>query len=166
MKSVWEIIGVPEGLCLHIGCGADLRPGFINIDKYEESDVNWDIFHLPLKKESVNVIVANDLLEHFGHFEIVPLLTEWNRVLKHGAALFLCIPELTATCKLMLEDPDSFLNLARIYGLQTSPGQFHKTNFTFKSIHTYLLKSGFTKIFMGGYIAQDMLGRIFVEARK
>jgi predicted SAM-dependent methyltransferase len=166
ISTVWDIVGKPEGLCLHLGSGKDYHAGYINVDRYVDADVDWDFFHLPLKDNSVNIIICNDTLEHFGHHEIVPLLKEWCRVLKPIGHLFLCIPDIVSTCQLMLKDPDNYLNLCRIYGLQTTPGQYHKTNFTYKRIHNLLMQSGFTTIYMGGYVSLDKLGRIFLEARK
>lgn len=165
--NIWEIVGKPSGICLHIGCGNDIQDGFINIDKFNDyADVDWDIFNLPLKNDSVNTIVCGDVLEHFGKFEVPKLLKEWCRVLKVGAPLYLIVPDIISACQRVIEDPDNDMHIAFIYGNQLSEGQFHKSGFTYRRLNNVLTGSGFNAIKMAGYMSMDNCGRILVEAKK
>lgn len=83
-----------EDVFLNLGCGSDIRSGFVNIDiEAVSSDVQvGDARKLEYKDESVDMIVAVNLLESFRQQEIFPALKEWNRVLKYEAELLIQVP--------------------------------------------------------------------------
>ena len=163
----WDYLDPPTGICLHLGCGVCIQPGYINIDKYvPQAEVDWDLFHLPIKDETVNQIVAFDVLEHFGKFECPLLLKEWCRVLKPNRSLMMVVPDLVETCKLILNDPEDEQSLAALYGLQTTSGQFHKNGFTIKRLNQELIRAGFNAMYYGSYVSYDKCGRILVETYK
>jgi SAM-dependent methyltransferase len=165
--DIWDVAGEPEGICLNIGCGNDIRKGYINIDKFNDSsDVDWDVFNLPLKDGSVSKIVCGDVLEHFGKFEVPRLLKEWCRVLDVDGFLYIIVPDIVSICQKIIENPDSDIYSSHLYGLQTTEGQFHKSAFTYNRITTLLFCSGFTRSNAFGYMAYDGCGRILVEAKK
>ena len=165
--DIWQKVGTPKGLCLNLGCGNDVRDGWINVDKYNDlADVDWDFFKLPLKDNSVTAIACLDVLEHFSKFEVPILLKEWCRVLMPGGTLYLIVPDIIHACKCLIEDPENEIFLNYIYGLQTTPGQFHKTGFTPKRILTPLFNTGFGQMNVIGYLSSDGCSRYLVEAIK
>ncbi len=87
---------LPYPLRLNLGCGKDFREGFINIDKYSNnpSVVFMDIRELEFEDNSVDTILASDILEHFSHREVDTLLSEWARVLRPGGELIIRCPNL------------------------------------------------------------------------
>ena len=65
---------------LHLGCGDKILPNFTNIDirPMEGVDVVEDISTLKkIKTNSVELIYACHVLEHFGRHEYINVLTGW-----------------------------------------------------------------------------------------
>ena len=90
---------LPSPLKLNLGCGLDIRKDFINIDLFSENPdvVRMDVRNLELSYNSVDLILASDILEHFSHRETDAVLAEWARVLKPGASIIIRCPSLRFT---------------------------------------------------------------------
>jgi predicted SAM-dependent methyltransferase len=87
----------PEPYRLHLGCGRDRKPGWINIDLNAERtpDFLWDVAHgLPFDDASCEFIFHEHLLEHFDPAHARRLLGECRRVLKPGGVLRIAMPDL------------------------------------------------------------------------
>jgi len=82
---------------LNIGCGDDIRKGWINLDiaKIQGVDVVHDINNLPLpfENESFDYVLCQDVLEHI---EYIPLLKEFYRIMKTGGILEIRVPHFTS----------------------------------------------------------------------
>lgn len=82
---------------LNLGCGTDIRDGWINLDiaALEGVDVVHDISNLPLPfgDNEFDYILAQDILEHL---EYIPLLKDLHRIMKRGATLEVRIPHFTS----------------------------------------------------------------------
>jgi len=82
---------------LNLGCGADIREGWVNLDaaKLEGIDVVHDINRLPLpfESEEFDYILCQDVLEHV---EYVPLLKDLHRILKRGGTLSIRVPHFSS----------------------------------------------------------------------
>lgn len=82
---------------LNLGCGKDIKPGWVNLDSAKLSgvDVVWDIEKLPLPfgNEEFDEILANDILEHV---EYIPVLLDLHRILKSGGKLEIRVPHFTS----------------------------------------------------------------------
>lgn len=85
---------------LNIGCGADYRPGFINIDASSELNkvdkvINISVDSLAdhFEENSVDFILANDIIEHHFHWEAVMILRDFHRILKHGGKCEIRVPD-------------------------------------------------------------------------
>jgi len=82
---------------LNLGCGTDRRPGFVNVDIRPgvKPDRVGDVRRLDwVPDESVEQILARDVLEHVSWRETDAVLAEWFRVLKPGGVLHLQLPDL------------------------------------------------------------------------
>ncbi|MHB8970185.1 MAG: tetratricopeptide repeat protein, partial [Pirellulaceae bacterium] len=83
---------------LHLGCGKRYIPGFFHIDLLAAPHV--DLLHrvdsLPFVDNSVGLIYASHLLEHFGRNEVEGVLREWYRVLRPGGLVRLAVPDFAA----------------------------------------------------------------------
>lgn len=82
---------------LNLGCGTDIRAGWINLDiaPLPGVDVVHDlkILPLPFENETFDYVVCNDILEHF--LDYVPLLSELHRVMKKGGIIEIKVPHYT-----------------------------------------------------------------------
>lgn len=140
---------LPDPLFLNLGCGNDVRDGFINIDLYSDNPevVYMDIRKLVLPSGSVSLILANDILEHFSHRETNYILSEWNRVLKPEGELILRVPSLKLQIKAYNEGKwDADIASYMIFGGQTNPGDYHCIGFDAVSIKKHLEETGFKVI--------------------
>lgn len=137
---------------LNLGCGQVYKPGFINIDKFDNSiaDKICDIGDLPFKTNSVALIEASQLIEHFDYIHCKYILSEWFRILKPGGKLILETPDLEKTFKKFVSSDLEIqkTTLQWIYGID-SLGMQHKAGFTFELLRDLLQKVGFEKILKG-----------------
>ncbi|MDD5532386.1 MAG: glycosyltransferase [Syntrophales bacterium] len=78
---------VPKGLCLNLGCGYRKLEGFINIDNREVvgPDLLCEVVGgLPYPDSSVDMVRADDFLEHIPIGSVIGVMEEIWRVLKPG----------------------------------------------------------------------------------
>ncbi len=82
---------------LHIGCGGNLHPGWLNSDLFPKSDA---ILHLdatrpfPLPDASFDYIFSEHMIEHVPYGAGHAMLRECMRVLKPGGRLRISTPDL------------------------------------------------------------------------
>ncbi|NJB66728.1 putative SAM-dependent methyltransferase [Desulfobaculum xiamenense] len=141
---------------LNVGCGPDIRPGYINIDWNPASGVNIvsDARALPFADCSVDEVLASDILEHFPWAEVRDVLREWKRVLKGGGRLELRTPDLGGLVRLynarrpgwrredgVTKGVDPIVE--RLYGGQDFHGNFHYVIFDQQSLRELLEEEGF-----------------------
>ena len=84
---------------LHLGCGQRHIPGFVHIDAvpYAHIDHVAAIDTLPfLPDDSVELVYACHVLEHFKRADVGRVLREWHRVLQPGGILRLAVPDFAA----------------------------------------------------------------------
>ena len=78
---------------LHLGCGKDYKPGYINCDWTNKVKVDKIVdLEQPLDFEdnSVSVVICNHVLEHITNF--VPLMHELHRVCNSGSLIKIKTP--------------------------------------------------------------------------
>lgn len=84
-------------LKLNVGCGTDIRPGFVNMDiaALPGVDVVHNIEQLPLPfaSDTFSEIVCQDVLEHVDY---IPILKELHRILKKDGLLHIRVPHFTS----------------------------------------------------------------------
>jgi len=135
-----------EDIKLNLGSGiAGNFPGFKNVDirDIEGVDVVADVRKLPFEDNSVSEIKCQNLIEHFGRHEIVPLLKEWYRVMKPGGKIAIETVDMGETMTNWKNIPTENL-LDAICGAQTYPENFHKMAFTSDILTTFLKGAGFS----------------------
>lgn len=140
---------------LNLGCGSDIRPGFVNVDKFPANNevTQADFPKLPFKDGYADEIVLSHVLEHFGYADGVTLLSEIFRVLKVGGTAYIEVPDIAWCCAQFLgapepngwTDPCMDYNTSHKWGLwaqalwgdQHNDGLFHKWGYTaHRLLHT------------------------------
>lgn len=80
---------------LNLGSGNNLLDGYINIDKYDpEADVQMDIAKLEYPDDSVDEIVAYQVIEHVPYNQSEQMFQEMHRVLKPGGFAIVETPDI------------------------------------------------------------------------
>ena len=88
-----------NSLFVHLGCGSKFIPGFIHVDIIPSPcvDIVGPVEKLSaFKDDSVDLIYASHVLEHFGRDQYLAVLAEWHRVLKPMGVLRLAVPNFRA----------------------------------------------------------------------
>ena len=80
---------------LHLGCADQIKAGWVNVDSV--ATFSPDLVHdltqkLPYEDQSVEEILAKDLLEHFDKYMRYAVFYDWVRVLKIGGRITLEVP--------------------------------------------------------------------------
>lgn len=139
-------IDLPEIVRLNLGCGNDIRSGYLNLDINPENSsiINCDVRILPFKDNSVSEIIANDILDLFSHREIDNILKEWHRVLVDNGEITIRVPNLKAQIETYAKgDWDADVFTYMLFGSQTNPLDFRAVAFDIKSLSARLLRAGF-----------------------
>lgn len=134
---------------LHLGCGNKYIPGFTHIDiiKYPHVDLVTNVDNLSMIDEnSVDLIYACHILEHFNKHNVIPALREWRRTLKPGGVLRLSVPDFEILAKLYVSGKFSLEKIhGPLMGGQTYLYNFHYTLFDFEKLKAALESVGFEK---------------------
>lgn len=84
-------------LKLNIGCGTDIRQGWINLDQINLPGVdvvhNLEALPLPFENESFDEILCQDVIEHL---EYIPVIKEFYRILKNGGKVHIRVPHFSS----------------------------------------------------------------------
>lgn len=114
---------------LNLGCGFDKREGFLNTDKYPQTnpDLLVDIdSKLPFEDNKFSIVLCNHILEHTKDF--VSTMFEIHRILKIDGILELAIPEFP--CRASIIDPTHIKYLtAETFLMFCDPNWFEGSNF-------------------------------------
>ena len=82
---------------LNIGCGSDIRKGWVNLDTVRRPGVDLvcdlEQTDLPFKDDEVDFILCQDILEQI---EYIPVLEELYRVLRKNGRIKIRVPHFTS----------------------------------------------------------------------
>jgi len=134
---------------LHLACGERYIPGFIHIDErfFPHIDYQMNVADLfEFEDNSVDLIYASHILEHFGRHEVKDVLKEWYRVLKKGGILRIAVPDFEAICKAYRKFSDIKLVMGPIHGGQTYEGNTHYVSFDLRYLKELLEEVGFKNV--------------------
>lgn len=151
---------------LNLACGDDRREGWINIDFREDvADLVADVSDLKgIEDDSVDEILASDILEHFPVFRIPDVLDEWRRVLRPGGLLILRVPNLLVLARLIVEGQALKAVIRNIYGGhrwgQDGNWDAHHTGWVPNTLSQTLEQAGFE------ILSNDEAANMTVRARK
>jgi ubiquinone/menaquinone biosynthesis C-methylase UbiE len=141
---------------LNLGCGLDIRDGYINIDVRK---VHPKILVLDLEKEhlrsfpdnSAEEIIAKDFVEHLSWRVVEDFLRDCYRVLKSGGRMYIQVPDLEAIAKKVILDPNFKYGELEgwkaisfwVYGAQDYNENVHRAGFTIPTLKKLLESIGF-----------------------
>lgn len=134
---------------LHLGCGKRYIPGFVHIDAvpFEHIDHVSTINDLSfINDESVNLIYACHVLEHFQRNRVIGVLKEWRRVLKKGGILRLAVPDFESLAEIYIRNRDLSQIIGPIFGRQDYLYNIHYNVYDMKTLKSDLLSAGFHSI--------------------
>lgn len=135
-----------EGIQLHLGAGQIRIPGFINIDfrPLTGTDIVASADNLSMfQDDSVDLVYASNVLEHFPRRDTQRVLREWYRVLKPSGTLRVSVPDFESCIKVYKMTHNLALILAQLVGGQDYPGNTHLMVFDFAYLSTLLSEVGF-----------------------
>lgn len=135
---------------LHLGCGDKILPNFTNIDirPMEGVDLVEDISTLKkIEDNSVELIYACHVLEHFGRNEYINVLTRWFNLLEDGGKLRLAIPDFEEVVNYYNKTKDLKKIMGFLYGGQTYEQNYHYCTWDFNSISEDLKSIGFKEVY-------------------
>ncbi len=138
------------GKKLNIGCYHMKLNDFINIDINPECepDILGDVRELEFENESIDLILASQVLEHFDLLDVKFLLSKFYKWLKHNSHLIIEVPDVGTILdmvekgKCKLEDYYEYA----IYGNQFEIGMKHKSQFDETLLMNMLKEAGFNNI--------------------
>lgn len=121
---------------LNLGAGDIKLGGYINLD-IKNGD---SIYPLNYEDESIDVLRASHVLEHFSFRETLKVLLEWNRVLKQDGVIKIAVPDFN---KLLTDYTNHPMFEGYIYGGQIDEYDYHKALFTEGKLTGLLWDTGF-----------------------
>jgi predicted SAM-dependent methyltransferase len=135
---------------LNLGCGHDLRDGYINVDLHarHNPDLVADITKLDmLPSASFDEIVAQDVLEHLERYRVQGALNEWSRLLANEGVLCVRVPSMEHMFKALCKPENRPVQKAeemihKIYGTQAYTGDYHLSGFTASLLESKLEIAG------------------------
>ena len=147
---------------LHLGCGARIKPGWINIDLRDCADLSLDLRRpLPFPDDSCELIYSEHFLEHLDYPDTTfSFLAECRRILKTGGEFNVGVPETQwplleyagtsskeyfDTAKKFWHPPWCETPLEHINYHFRQDGE-HKFAYDFTTLEHCLLKAGFTDV--------------------
>lgn len=130
---------------LHLGCGKNYLPGWINVDLFStvQADVYADITALPFEREAFDLIYASHVLEHVHRHTVVATLGHWRDLLKPGGVLRLAVPDFQAVCEWYNSTGRLDDVMGLLYGGQNHPKNHHFVAFDRKTLIRDLTRAGF-----------------------
>jgi len=158
---------------LHIGCGSNPLPGWLNIDRVAQAQgVVTDInpANLPYQDRSVAAVLAEHVFEHLSFADEATVWREMARVLMPGGTLTIEVPDFAWVCQTFLDAndewrefyivgaPDHYAGCGRaldqrwgilqtmFFGNQNGIGQFHQSAYTEGKLRAIARHLGFRSI--------------------
>ena len=152
--GLWQA-GAP--LRLHLGCGEQYLPGYINIDyppsEHNMMEVKADAFanitELNFPPGSVDEIRLHHVFEHFNRVTALALLITWCGWLKPGGRLHIETPDLMGSAKTLLSNASLKVKMGvvrHLAGDQAAPWAYHIDQWFPERFERTLSKLGFAPI--------------------
>ena len=95
---------------LNLASSEHIIPGWVNVDIRDIPGINYvvDVRDLSMFPDaSFDLVRASHILEHFYVNELERVFGEWNRVLRPGGWMVICVPNFNSTLLRYLANPHS-----------------------------------------------------------
>src|SRR5437773_6311802 len=119
-----------HGLRVHLGCGSDIKSGWVNIDLTGNPPVitkgaapgaifiNHDLRRgLPLERGTCAMIYSSHFFEHLSYGDAVALLRECRRTLQPGGVFRAALPNFKADFEAYLRGDAGYFHLLDVFEL-------------------------------------------------
>ena len=147
------------GKKINIGCYYMKLDGFVNIDINPNCnpDILGDIRNLEFHKESVDLILASQVIEHFDLIDDRYLFSRFYEWLKPGGHLVIEVPNVGKILDLVNEKGENIAKYYEyaIYGNQHEIGMKHESQFDEKLLSNMLKEAGFNNIIRNNNTSDD-----------
>jgi len=153
---------------LHVGCGKNYLPGFVNIDgnAFRKTDLVLDVrAGLPFPEGSVSFIYSCHMMEHLPIYDAISILKEWKRVLQPGGQVRLTLPDFTHVFEILKGEatcdfPRSFRSReGQAINFLFCDSQ-HKYGYSFELVKELADDAGFSRVERGEPGRDPQLGEI------
>jgi len=134
------------GKKLNVGCYHMKLDGFINIDINPECepDILKDIRELEFDNESIDLILASQVIEHFDLIDVKFILSKFYRWLKKGGQFIVEVPDVGCILDKVEKNEWKIEDYyGAIYGNKEIMGQSHKSQFDIILLINMLKEAGF-----------------------
>lgn len=131
----------PEKVMLDLGAMGVSPPGFTPMGYHHGSE----IYPLDIPDESVDIIRASHVLEHFPHGLVGHVLANWASKLKPGGTLKIAVPNLHWIAERYLAGDDAMVQLY-LMGGQTDKDDFHYCAFDDELLSELLRTAGLIEV--------------------
>jgi hypothetical protein len=143
------------GIKLHVGCGSDIKLGYINVDEFNpHADLKMSIQALNFADSSAECIEGYMVLEHLSRTDALAFVRNAYRMLQTGGVLILECPDLVKLARLTLmfaSDPEYLefgtFGFRGLFGEPTdhmTAGDYHKWGYTPSTAAQLLREGGFS----------------------
>jgi predicted SAM-dependent methyltransferase len=150
-----------SNLKLNIGCGPNVKRGWINIDLSDNADLQLDLRErLPFADESVSIVYSEHFFEHLEYpDEALNFLKESIRVLQRGGLFSVGVPDTEWPLRAYVNGDEEYFLIARqrwhpawcntrMHNLNYHfrQGREHKYAYDFETLAQILSEVGFVSI--------------------
>ncbi|MBA4416367.1 MAG: hypothetical protein C0392_00425 [Syntrophus sp. (in: bacteria)] len=163
-KSLRELSGRLTGIyrgektLVEVGSGSSPRQGYIHCDIHSAPHVEYvcKAWEIPFSSESIDEIYARHILEHLTYRDASRSLRHWLSLLKAGGHIDVNVPDIEKHIEQLKMDGDSpYIDyvvtnrdhaMAGIYGWQQNDRDIHQWGYTFDSLSSLLIETGYLNI--------------------
>lgn len=146
---------------LNLGCGSNLKEGWINVDLSDKADLQLDLREpLPFLTESVSMVYSEHFIEHLEYpDQALIFLKESFRVLRSGGLFSVGVPDTEWPIKSYVNDDEEYFLFVRqrwhpawcntrMHNLNYHfrQGREHKYAYDFETLAQILREVGFVSI--------------------
>lgn len=169
-----------QNLKLNLGCGGDLKPGWINVDLWLDSTdptsegseaifINYDLRReIPLDAGSCEIIYSSHFFEHLDYEVALRQLRECYRMLKPNGTFRISLPNFKGACRAYLNNDADYFRLidTNVFLPEVEPGTLtlidylnfaayqsgeHKRMYDEEKVIILLQKTGFSAVTVSSF---------------